>query len=50
MKYEIMVPGMKQIRPMGVVVSSAAKAGSTEYVLFALSCLNRALPLLKWYT
>lgn len=48
MKYEIMDPGMKEISPIGVDVISAQKAASTEYVLFALSCLNRALALLKW--
>ena len=36
--------------PIADNVSSAQKAASTEYVLFALSCLNRALALLKWYT
>ena len=50
MKYEIMDPGIKEISPIGVDVISAQKAASTEYVLFALSCLNRALALLKWYT
>lgn len=50
MKYEIMDPGIKEISPIGVDVISAKKAASTEYVLFALSCLNRALALLKWYT
>ena len=49
MKYATAVPGMKVRSPIADDVSSAQKAASTEYVLFALSCLNRALALLKWY-
>ena len=50
MKYATAVPGIKVRSPIADDVSSAQKAASTEYVLFALSCLNRALALLKWYT
>jgi hypothetical protein len=49
MKYATAVPGMKVRSATVDTVSSAKKAASTEYVLFALSCLNRALALLKWY-
>ena len=47
MKYETALPGITDKSPIAEVVRSAKNVASTETVLFALSCLNRALARLR---
>ena len=50
MKYAIATDGtMKMKTAVAVKSKSAIKAASTLYELFAFSCLNNALHLLRWY-